>query len=197
MEVVVNETKLALPPDTATWGEVLDWIEMEHLRAGQCITRVLFEGREELNYRKSELCHRALQEVGSIHIESGDFDTVVRESLSELDAEVTGAIKATRDIIRLFENRDEQQGYTELSVLLDSVRLFYAVFSEDLGWSDVSDIGISRDQFTPALENAIKQLIQAQENRFWVSICDVLEYELIPLLEAWQKTVERTRARLN
>lgn len=197
MDVIVNENRLALPPEVATWGEVLDWVEMEQLNPGQCITRVRFEGREEINYRKSVVCGQSIEEVGSIEIESGDFDAVLRESLGELDTEVKNAIESTRTIIRSFENREDQKGYTELSQLLDSVRLFYAVFSEDLGWSDVSDLGIARDQFTPALENAIKQLIAAQENHFWVSICDVLEYELVPILEAWQKTVERTRVRVN
>ena len=197
MDVIVNENRLALPPEVVTWGEVLDWVEMKHLNAGQCITRVLFEGREEINYRKSVVCLQKIEEVGSIEIESGDFDAVLRESLSELDTEVKNAIDLTRTIIRSFENREEQKGCAELSQLIDYVRLFYVVFSEDLGWSDVSDLGISRDQFTPALESAIKQLNAAQENHFWVSICDVLEYELVPILEAWQKTVERTNVRNN
>ena len=197
MDVIINETRLALPPEVATWGEVLDWIEMEHLNAGQCITRVSFEGREEINYRKSGVCQQSLNDVGAIRVESGDFDSVLKESFSELDTAVAGSIATTREIIRLFENRDEANGYQYLSQLLDSIRLFYGVFSEDLGWADVSDLGISRDGITPALENAIKQLIAAQENHFWVSICDVLEYELIPILETWHKTVERTRARIN
>jgi hypothetical protein len=47
------------------------------------------------------------------------------------------------------------------------------------------------------LESALTQLIKAQENRYWLSICDVLEYEIAPLLESWQKLVRRTRVDIN
>ena len=47
------------------------------------------------------------------------------------------------------------------------------------------------------LERALTQLITAQENRYWVSICDVLEYEIVPILESWQRLVERTREQIN
>jgi hypothetical protein len=33
--------------------------------------------------------------------------------------------------------------------------------------------------------------------RYWVSICDVLEYEVTPILQSWQKMVARTRDHIN
>src|SRR5262245_17182112 len=149
MDVKVNETQLNLPPDIGTWGEALDWIEMEHLRAGQCITHVFFDGHEELNYRRSAVCDQHIDDVGVVRVKSGNFERVVAESLAELDVEVQNAIDTTREIIRLFENREERKGYYQLSILLDSIRLFYSVFTEDLGWSDVTDLEISRERFTP------------------------------------------------
>jgi len=41
------------------------------------------------------------------------------------------------------------------------------------------------------------QLITAQENHYWVSVCDVLEYEITPILESWLKVVARTREHVN
>jgi hypothetical protein len=185
-----------VPPSAlVTWGDVLDWVETQHLKAGQCITRVEFEGQEEIHYRKSTVCGKDIQGIGAISIESGEFDTVVRESFAELETEIRSALDSTRDIIRLFENRDEEAAYNRLVQLLDSVRIFYSLFSEDLGWADCSEA--ERIQQTATLENAIKQLITAQENHFWVSVCDVLEYELTPVLEAWLSTAEKTCARVH
>jgi len=192
MELIVNDTRMNLPSELVTWGDVLDWVETQHLKAGQCITRVAFEGQEEIHYRKPMVCGKDLQGIGAIEIESGEFDTVVRESFAELEAEVRCALETTHEIIQLFENRDEENAYHSLAQLLDSIRIFYSLFSEDLGWADSNES--ERIQQTATLENAIKQLIAAQENRFWVSVCDVLEYELTPVLEAWLKTAEKTRA---
>jgi hypothetical protein len=93
------------------------------------------------------------------------------------------------------QSRETSSDRAQPSQILDSVRIFYALFSEDLGWADSSES--ERIQQTAGLENAIKQLITAQESRFWVSVCDVLEYELTPVLEAWLSTVEKTRARVH
>ena len=195
MELIVNDTQMTPPSELVTWGDVLDWIETQHLKAGQCITRVAFEGQEEIHYRKSTVCRQDIQGIGAIHIESGEFDTVVRESFAELETELRSALDNTREIIQIFEDRDEETAYNRLAQLLDSIRIFYSLFSEDLGWADASES--ERIQQTATLENAIKQLIAAQENRFWVSVCDVLEYELTPVLEAWLATAEKTRARVH
>ena len=195
MELIVNDTRMNPPSELVTWGDVLAWVETQHLKAGQCIIRVEFEGQEEIHYRKPMVCGQDIQGIGAIHIESGEFDRVIRESFAELEGELRTAIDGTRDIIQLFEKRDEETAYNRLVQLLDSVRIFYSLFSEDLGWADSSES--ERIQQTATLENAIKQLITAQENRFWVSVCDVLEYELTPVLEAWLTTVEKTRARVH
>ena len=195
MELIVNDTRMTPPSELVTWGDVLDWVETQHLKAGQCITRVEFEGHEEIHYRKPVVCGQDLHGIGAIHIESGEFDTVVRESFAELETELRSALVTTSEIIQRFEDRDEETAYNYLAQLLDSVRIFYSLFSEDLGWADSTEA--ERIQETAILENAIKQLIAAQENRFWVSICDVLEYELTPVLESWLITAEKTRARVH
>ncbi len=197
MDVTINESQINVPVEVSTWGDLLDWLETDHLKAGQCITHVFLGGQETLNYRDTLICSQDLAAVGNIDVRSGDFDRVIRESLSELDQELKTTIASASEIVRLFENRKEEEAYARLASLLDSVRIFFTIFSEDLGWAQVPDAEISREEFSAALERALTQLIAAQENRFWVSICDVIEYEINPILEAWQKVAERTCARVN
>ncbi len=196
MDVTVNEKPLNVPQELATWGEVLDWVETDHLKPGQCITRVFLGSEEAIHYRNQTVCATELKAVGEIHIESGDFDTVVCESLAELDTELRRAQGSVEEIIRLLENRHPEEAYTHLAQLLDGIRIFFSVFSEDLGWAEV-EAGYQREAVSTSLENALTELIAAQENGFWVSICDVLAYEITPILEGWQKLVEKTRVRIN
>ena len=197
MDVTINKHSIEVPADVATWGELLTWLETGYVKAGQCITHVYLGGAETLNYRDALTCDQDLETAGSIAVECGDFDTVVSESMEELDREVNAAVVLTGEIVRLLENRQEEEAYNRLAQLLDYIRIFYAVFSEDLGWSEAADVEISRTEFSTILERALIQLIAAQENRMWVSICDVLEYEITPVLESWQKLVEGTRAHIN
>lgn len=196
MDVTINRKPITVPFEIDTWGDLLDWVENEYLKAGQCIIHVYLGAMEAFNYRDPLICDRGLASVGKIAVECGDFDTVVRESLEELDEELQSAVDSTSEIIRLLENRQEDEAYTHLAQLLETVRIFFTVLNEDLGWPDVPDADISREEFSEALEHALVQLISAQENRIWVSVCDVLEYEITPILESWHQVVERTRGQL-
>jgi hypothetical protein len=197
MDVTINNDAVKVPAEVATWGELLDWIETDVLKAGQCITHVYLAGAEACNYRDRLICDQELQALGKVNVESGDFDKVVRESLAELDRELNTALSASHQIVRVFENRKEEDAYNQLAQLLESIRIFFTIFSEDLGWIEPVDAEISRKEFSAVLERGLSQLITAQERRNWISVCDVLEYEITPVLESWQKIVERTREHLN
>lgn len=197
MDVTINETEVNVPTELATWGDLLDWIETDYLTAGQCITHVFMGGDEAYNYRDRLFCGRELNNVGDIAVRSGNFDKVVTESLAELDVELHKTAEVLEEVVRLLENRDEQQAYAQLTQLLDSIRIFFAIFSEELGWVDPSDAQISRTAVSAVLERAVSQLIAAQESRNWVSVCDVLEYEISPILESWQTLLKGTREQLN
>ena len=197
MDVTINENAINIPAEILTWGDLLDWIETDYLRAGQCITHVYLGGNETYNYRDRLLCDQLLRNVGCVTVHSGDFDTVVSESLAELDGELRGAITASQEIVRLLEQRKEEEAYHRLAQLLESVGIFFTIFSEDLGWVEPANAEISRVEFAAVLERGLTQLVGAQESRNWVSVCDVLEYEMKPMLESWQTLVTRTREHLN
>ena len=197
MDVTINENGINVPAEIATWGDLLDWIETGYLKPGQCITHVYLDGNEAHNYRDRLVCGQELDAVGNVAIHSGDFDRVVHESLGELDLELKNTLESCGEIVRLLENRKEEDAYNRLAQVLDSIRIFFTIFSEDLGWDEAPDAEISRKELSAVLERALTQLISAQENRYWVSVCDVLEYEITPILESWQKLVERTRAHIN
>jgi hypothetical protein len=197
MEVTINDQQINVPNEVSTWGDLLDWIETDYLKAGQCITHVFLGGSETYNYRDRLVCNQTLESVGNVAVVSGNFDKVVEESLEELERELQNALAASDEIVRQFENRKEEEAYNQLAQLLESIRIFFTIFSEDLGWVEPPNPEISRKEFTPALENALTQLISAQEKRYWVSVCDVLEYEITPILESWHNMVARTREHIN
>jgi hypothetical protein len=197
MDVTINNIEINVPVDLTTWGDLLDWVETDYLKAGQCITHVYLDGNEAYNYRDRLVCRQDLHSIGEVAIQSGDFDKVVQESLTELDRELKNALAASHEIVRLLETRKSEEAYNGLVQLLESVRIFFTIFSEDLGWTEPSDAEISRAEFSPVLERALAQLISAQESRNWVAVCDVLEYEITPILESWTTMVTRTREHLN
>ena len=196
MNIRLNQDPVDVPGQLSTWGELLDWLETDYLSAGQCITSVNFDAQETLSYRDSTICGQDLHGLEQIEIESGDFDSVVVEALGELDRELDQVAEAGAAIVRLFESRDQEQAYQALSQYLESLAVLFSIFSEDLGWVH-EESGDSRPALIASLEQALGELISAQENGFWISVCDVLEYEIAPVLDGWKSLVKRTRGHVN
>jgi hypothetical protein len=197
MDVSINENEIKVPVEISTWGDLLDWVETDYLKAGQCIMHVYLNGNEALNYRDAGMCGEEITNVTPVAIKSGDFDRVVGDTMRELDRELTSSIELSSEIIRLLENRKEEEAYNRLGYLLDSIRIFFTIFSEELGWAEAQNAEISRSEIPATLEKALTQLVAAQEKHYWVQICDVLEYEIVPILESWQRLVERTREHIS
>ena len=196
MNIRLNENAVDLPSGLTTWGEALDWLETDYLKAGQCITKVRFGDREASEYREDLLCDQELGAINEIDIESGDFDVVVQESLGELARELDRVTEIGSQIVKLFESRDQEAAYQGLSQYLESVAVLFSVFSEDLG-GGFGEAGDTRSVLMASLEEALGQLISAQENGFWISVCDVLEYEITPVLDGWRELVTRTRGNVH
>ena len=138
MDVTVNEIPIAVPTGVFTWGQFLDWLETNYLDNGQCITKVLLDGREEINYRNASLCTQTLKTVNTVDVESREFDNVIRESSAELDEELDAALALAANTARTFNARDELQGYPQLNQLLNGTRVLFSIMCEDLGWIDLA-----------------------------------------------------------
>jgi len=192
MNIRIDENPVALPSGLETWGEALDWLETHYLADGRCIMRVSFGSDEAPDYREDAVCSRGLNALDEIDIESGDFDTVVRESLGELSGEIDRVVEVGRSVVRLFEERKNEEAHAELARYLNALGTLFNVLATDLGWIH-DESGDTRPVLTRTLEDALGQLIAAQENGFWISVCDVVEYEIPPVLDGWKALVERTR----
>jgi hypothetical protein len=197
MDVIIDENEIKVPVEISTWGDLLDWLETDYLKSGQCIMHVYLNGNEALNYRHSDVCREEITNVTPVAIKSGDFDKVLSDSMSELDHELKASLALSIEIVHLLENRKEEEAYLRLGQLLDSIRIFFTIFSEDLGWAETPNAEISRTEISATLEKALTQLVAAQEKHYWVQICDVLEYEIVPVLESWQKLVNKTREHIS
>src|SRR5215470_11941464 len=99
MDVIIDENQINVPVEISTWGDLLDWIETDYLKAGQCITHVYLAGNEALNYRDALVCGQEIATLKPLAVKSGDFDMVVRESLAELDQEITASLDSVRQVI--------------------------------------------------------------------------------------------------
>ena len=199
MKVTINDTPIPVPVtihrDLVIFGDYLDWIETIQIRSGHCITNLAINGTETINYRETAVLEIPALEITELAVKTAQFDIVIREILEELKTELAKVISLTSEIIKDFENHEDEKTHTKLAEFLESIGILTTIFSEDIGWKYGDTLGTTIELNTN-LERAITQLISAQKKKFWVSICDILEFELQPILENWQKIIENTLSAL-
>ena len=118
-----------------------------------------------------------------------------RKGLEELRDEIAMVIQSIPQITKSFENQENEKVYAMLAKFLETVGIFADLFSEDIGWNFGNTLQTTKE-LNENLERATTQLIAAQENKFWVSICDIVEFEIQPILENWWRIAEATIAAL-
>ncbi len=117
------------------------------------------------------------------------------DELVELKNKLAAAIRSVQEIVKDLENRRGQLAYDKLAVFLEGIEIIAGLFAEDHGWVYGDTLYITAE-LNQGLKRSLALLTAAQEKNWWVSICDALEYEIVPIIENWQKIVEQTIASL-
>jgi hypothetical protein len=190
MELTLNRVKIECPAQILVLGELLDWLETNHMPQGHCISRVRLNGKPEMHFQLPRLSQCATEKLQSVDIESGELVQMIRELVSELETELGHALELTRSIIAGNHPASlESDAVVQLIQVLKSVHLLSSRLPSELGWSRPPDA-------VPGLDAAIRYLSDVQRDLIQTSISEILERDVAPILESCHKTVEQTRMRI-
>ncbi|MGH0033715.1 MAG: hypothetical protein ACQGVK_01665 [Myxococcota bacterium] len=158
------------------------------------LTRLCLDGREVPEEEWDEARGLTLDGIHALEIEATPVDEVARRSLhevSEYGPRVRDALVRVVDGLRRGETQRACALYATsldaISVVLFAVNASAARFAaeaESLAGMDA------------ALLPWLKELADSQEREDWVSVADLLEFELIPLLEGWFERIAEVDHRL-
>jgi len=187
--LLVNDTPHPPHPGAKTWGDLLQALDDTSHQAGRVVTAARLDGVDEPSFRDAVVCARVLDELAVVEVET-ETPTVlladtVREALAGLDC--LGAFAL--DVGQRFRGVDlgaAHQGLLELvqglQVLTSLLATMGAVLKTDVG-SLVGD-GPSVPALLDALGGHLEQLIEAQQSQDWLTVADIVEYDIEPALQA-------------
>jgi hypothetical protein len=188
--VFVNDVAQELPNSAETWGDLLNTLDADAAQRGVILSATRFDGVEEPAFRAATLTARPLAGFGRIDVQTAVPAAFVRECLLDAITPLQETAQRTKQLAGIFRGHDltpAHQGLRDLAAELGAAMVLADVLAGPVGidLTAVSDEGITAAQHLKQLEKTIDALVEAQEHSDWLTVADILEYDLEPAIRRW------------
>jgi hypothetical protein len=179
----------ARTPETPykSWEELLAWADRTSADLGLLVTAVRLDGVDEPSFRQPGLAARPLETVDVIEIDAATPASLVAESLDDALAGLEGLRTHAADVARRFRgNRLAQAnaGLAELTQGLGTLVTLVEAVSGAMGIPIDTVVLDGRPAFAVIedLGQPLTELTDAQQQQDWVTVADILEFDLEPAI---------------
>ncbi len=195
MEILIDQQSIEM--DTSgvnNLEEILAKIMAEDVTPGSTITTVKLNGTVYSEKTPHDAVGVAISDIKTLEINTMGEEEIawrfLENGVRQLDLLIQGAEKVSE----LFRIADEAEANEHYAQLLESLRLFLHIVDQVKGILnlDLSAIAFENDtveQRFEKLSEVINEMLKVQEEKDWIMLADLIEYELMPLLEEWKSIV--------
>ena len=182
----VNGCRREVAAGLKTWGQLLVSLESANGSEPALVTAVRFRGVDQPSFRLAQALSSDLRTLGQIEVETASLrallasaaDTVL-EGLEPLAI----ASRRTGDCFRRHDLARANRGLAEFvgafRALTELTAAVHQLKSDDPVFGDEACAFLQR------LNDALESLIASDMNEDWVSVADVLEYDIAGMLPDW------------
>ena len=204
MKITINNVEVQENFKGNTLGEILEQIQKYHVMQGTIMSKVSIDGElEEFDFESekgSETRLRDISEIEKLEVEINSIQEIVARNLNNAEDYLERLIPGIQRAAELFQGENEIEankfflkivdGMEWLSQILDSV---IKVLKLDQG--QVEFKGKTLPERQAKLVELTKQLLEANQNKDWVLVADLLEYEIGPFYLEWADFLPELKSR--
>ncbi|MEW6322990.1 MAG: hypothetical protein AB1635_18125 [Acidobacteriota bacterium] len=200
-KIVVNDVERGAADRPQTWGDLLSELDAQLAPDGQIVTAARFDGVDEPSFRDDALTRRMLAEWAVVEITS----EAPRDLLSSCLADVEGNLASMReavlklgDVFRGPRLGVANDGLAHVAEDLRALVSLTEMLSGPLGVElhALKTQGQTVDGHLYELGRLLEQLVEAQQGGDWLTVADILEFDLEPALANWQAIFSTLRSHL-
>ena len=189
-QIFVNDVPQELDTTPETWGDLLDRLDERAARSGVILSAARFDGVDEPSFREPAAIARPLAPVGRVEVQTAVPAAFLRECLLEAIPPVQESADKAKRLAEAYRGRDLTDAHTGLQQLAAELGAT-AVLADMLSGPLAIDLNaIATEDITAAqhlqqLGATVDSLVAAQEAQDWLTVADVLEYDLEPAIRRW------------
>ena len=199
--IYFNGVLQQLAPIPTTWGELLDMLDVLAAADGKIMSAVRLDGVEEPAFREPGVAARTLNGIARVEVESATPGAFLRSCLGEAIGPLEALADTVRTLAEIYRGHDVtrgHQGLTQLASDLRNLATLVAMLGGPIGidLTAAGGDGQTADQQIDALGAALDALVSAQVAEDWLTVADILEYDLEPLIRRWATVLARINMQL-
>ncbi len=195
MKLFINEELQETPAyDNKSLREIILLIEKDRIPKSEVITTIKLNGVIlSMEDEKNIAANYPVEKIESLELLSANPNDLMLEGLGDARDVLTNLVEHIAAVIDLLRQGDINKGSEKFQSCLGIMQWF----NELLGYTtkfakiDYSHITWQEDRSVAELNlkllNIYGDITEAQRNNDWISLSDILEYEFIPVMQAWIK----------
>lgn len=197
--LVLNNTQQPLENMPESWGELLNGLEEEAGRRGEVVAAVRIDGVEEPTFRQLTLAGRGLCDLALIEVETAKPGDLIDDALAQGAMAADTFAVAVSQACQAFRGADLAGANQRLAGLGDGIRSLMSILS-----TGAVALGVSLDRMdwngravSAQLNELVSQLeaiVEAQQTDDWLTVADILEYDIQPALSTWGPVFDALRS---
>jgi hypothetical protein len=191
-----NVFEMTAPP--ATWGAVIRAVDTHLAPAKRIVTDVRFDGLDEPAFREPHTLERPLQDFVTVEVLSGTPAGLMDRCLGEAIAAIPPLCATALDVGERYRGHDLKPANRGLSELAEGLTSLVGIvgaaglaFQVDLRHIRCGDEVAS--SVVNELGGYLEELVAAQEAGDWITVADVLQFDVEPSLKRLAPILESLR----
>jgi hypothetical protein len=176
-----------------TLGAILD--SMVKQAPGSYIRRMWLDGKESPSDDREAL-QKNPSDIDSLEVELANLKDLVATNIANALDYLKKLIPGFEQAADLFRTGNEQEANKYYLQILDGIDWFSQVVSvimqpdeEETELSDADDENLQVRQ--KKLTDLMSQMLEANQNKDWVLLADILEYEMVPFYKDWENILSK------
>jgi hypothetical protein len=188
--IILNDAAGPAANRCETWGELLDVLDRRCAERGHVVTAARFDGVGLPALRHPDTLRQPLGAVQVVEVESTPPRDLLLSTLAEADRAVVALAAAAARIggdFRGFDVLSANDELAEFAQSLGTIVTLAGVLSQAIG-RDLSTIrcdGASAVEMIREMTTHAEALIGAEQIGDWITVADVVEYDIAPSLARW------------
>ncbi len=188
--IFVNDVAEGLDSTPKTWGELLSALDQRLGAQGHVVTAARFDGVDQPSFRDPVITAREVTAVERIEIDSTTPMSLVTSCLGDASGAIERLCESAVTLADLFRGHDlaaANRGLAELGEnvralvqLIDALRGPLGIDVDRLLWD-----GRPVPEHLSELGSLVQSIITAQESKDWLTVADIVEYDVEPALRRW------------
>jgi hypothetical protein len=191
-EVYIDDAKQAFGAIPGTWGDLLAVLDDRVSAQRLLVTAIRLDGVDEPAFRHPAVASRPLAAVRRIDVETSSPETLFRLCCGDAEADVADIAGRALELASQYRQQDVAAGHRGLVSLADDLWGFLALLQAMMTspgfepqWLMVD--GATAQEQIATLGDHLEAVVVGQAASDWLTVSDILEYDIEPALRRWQQ----------